>query len=262
MNRTGARKRSPFIETAAPQRVNLLLASLPSAERRRLIARCQPVELAFGDVLCEQGDRIRHVYFPIGGFISLISSIDKRPKLEVGLVGSEGMLGVSLLLGVDIAPFRAIVQGAGSCLRLEATQFARELQRSLALDEAMKRYLYVLVSQLALTAACTHFHVVQARLARWLLMTRDRAHSDEFLLTQEFIAYMLGVRRAGITHAASFLQKNRLIRYSRGKVTVLNRPGLEAASCGCYAAATDMYEQLMSKKVRLLVSRARTPSRG
>ena len=225
---------------------NRLLAALSGAEHRRVLERCEPVELAFGDVLYEQDARIRHVYFPTGSFISLISALDDRPKLEVGLVGTEGMLGASLLLGINAAPLRALVQGAGSALRMDAAQFCRELERRAALEEEMKRYLYVLMCQLAQMAACTRFHDVEARLARWLLMTRDRAHSDEFYLTQEFIAYMLGVRRVGITQAASTLQKRRLIRYTRGNITIIDSRGLEAESCECYAAAQAMYDRHMN----------------
>lgn len=224
---------------------NLLLAALPRAESRRLIACCEPVELTFGEVLHEQGDPIRHVYFPTASFISLLSSPDGRPGLEVGLIGTEGMLGTSLLLGVNIAPLRALVQGAGAALRLDAAQFSRALEQSLALETELKRYLYVLMSQFAQMAACTRFHRVEERLARWLLMTRDRAHSDEFYLTQEFIAYMLGVRRAGITRAASALQKRKMIHYKRGVVTVLDGRRLEAAACECYQSAIQMYARLM-----------------
>jgi CRP-like cAMP-binding protein len=240
-----AKRRSSSIAAPAIPHGNQLLTALPSAERQRLAALCEPIELTFGEVLCEQGARIRHVYFPSGGFISLISALDDRPKLEVGLVGSEGMVGVSLLLGVHVAPLRALVQGTGPALRMGATRFSDELKRSPALRRALNSYLYVLMSQLAQMAACTRFHVVEARLARWLLMTRDRAHSDEFYLTQEFIAYMLGVRRVGISRAARTLQKRKLIRYTRGHMTVLDGHGLEAASCACYAAGRDLYDRHM-----------------
>jgi CRP-like cAMP-binding protein len=237
----------PRSAATANGHANLLLAGIPSAERSRLLAHCEPVELAFGDRLCEQGERIRHVYFPTGGFISLISSIDGRSRLEVGLVGTEGMLGVSLLVGVNDAPLRALVQGAGGALRIEAPAFCRLLKRNPVLRRALMRYLYVLMSQLAQMAACTRFHVVEARLARWLLMTRDRAHSNKFRLTQEFLAYMLGVRRVGITRAARSLQRRKLIHYSRGKMTILDGRGLERASCECYAVSGHIYERLLSK---------------
>lgn len=225
---------------------NRLVAALPSAERRRLLASCEPVRLAFGDLIEEQGALVRYVYFPIDGFISLISSLDRRPRLEVGLVGCEGMLGATLTLGVKVAPLRAIVQGAGTALRMPAAGFARMVSASPALADELRRYLYVLMSQLAQMAACTHFHRLETRLARWLLMTRDRAQSDTFYLTQEFLAYMLGVRRGGITHAASALQERRLIRYRRGNMIVLDGDRLEAAACDCYAVAKDMYAQVMT----------------
>jgi CRP-like cAMP-binding protein len=244
-SRVRTKKTSRRTAAAAAPGGNLLLAALPKAESSRLIARCEPVELAFGEVLYEQGERIRDVYFPTTSFISLLSSIDGRPRLEVGLIGTEGMLGATLLLGVNIAPLRALVQGAGAALRLDAAQFSREVEQSPALETVLKQYLYVLMSQLAQMAACTRFHVVEGRLARWLLMTRDRAHSDEFYLTQEFIAYMLGVRRSGITRAASALQKRKLIHYTRGMVTVLDGRRLEATACECYQSALQMYARLL-----------------
>ena len=237
---------APGVATTDSWRENLLLAAIPPAERRVLLSHCQTVELVFGDQLCEQGKRNRHVYFPTGGFISLIASIDRRSRVEVGLVGNEGMLGVWLLAGVNDAPVQALVQGSGPALRINATKFSRALKRSPVLRSALMRYLYVLMSQLAQMAACASFHVVEARLARWLLMTRDRAQSNEFSITQEFLAYMLGVRRAGVTRAARSLQRRRLIRYTRGKMTILDGRGLTRASCECYAAGSHMYERLLS----------------
>ncbi len=224
---------------------NRLLAAVSRKDRQRFEAGCEQVELPFSKVLAEPRERIRHVYFPTESIISLTTPVEKGVSLEVGLVGDEGMLGISLILGVDISPLHALVQGEGKALRMSTALFRRELGLSPALLRGMKRYLYVLLSQIAQNAACTRFHVVEARLARWLLMTQDRAHADKFHITHEFMAYMLGVRRVGVTKAATSLQKRKLISYKRGDITVLDRSGLEAAACSCYATDMASYARMM-----------------
>jgi CRP-like cAMP-binding protein len=225
--------------------VNRLLAALPRKECQRFLVNCDTIELEFSQVLAEHGKRIRYVYFPTESFISLVAQIDGYPCLEVGLIGNEGMLGVSLILGLNVAPLHAMVQGKGSALRMDASQFRRELELSPALLGLLKRYLYVVMRQLAQASACTRFHVVEARLARWLLMTHDRAHANVFHVTQEFLSYMLGVRRVGVTKAASSLQDQKLISYRRGNITIIDRLGLEASSCSCYKDDNAIYNHVM-----------------
>jgi CRP-like cAMP-binding protein len=213
---------------------NYLLAALPGKAYLGLLAGLEPVTLTFGDVLYEPEDTIRHVYFPGSSVVSLLTLADGHLALEVGLIGRDGMVGVPLILGHGASPVRALVQGTGSAMRMKAALFLKEFQRLPLLQKALYRYTYSLMAQISQTAACNRFHVVESRLARWLLMTHDRVKSDEFHMTQEFLGHMLGVRRVGVTRAAQTLQKNHLISYNRGNITVLDRPGLEAAACHCY----------------------------
>jgi CRP-like cAMP-binding protein len=225
---------------------NHLIELLPRKERTRFLSLCKPVNLVLGEVLSQPGKPTRHVYFPTNGFISLVADIDGKPGLEVGIVGSEGMLGAQLALGVVTAPLYALVQGAGISLRIGTKAFKSELASSAALRNVLNRYLYVLMAQLAEAAICLRFHSIQPRLARWLLMSHDRSHFDSFQVTQEFLAFMLGVRREGVTAAAGVLQRKGLIEYSRGKITVVDRPGLEGAACGCYASDQKTYADILS----------------
>jgi CRP-like cAMP-binding protein len=227
---------------------NLLLASLPAEARRRLAADSVLVKLPLQEILAEPGERVRHAYFPIDGFISLVTPAQGRRQLEIGLVGSEGMLGVSLMLDVDRSPVRALVQGAGHAWRVDAAILRRELDGNPAFCALLDRYLYVFLSQLVQTATCVGFHPIQARLARWLLMTRDRAHSNQFHITHEFLALMLGVRRVGVTRAASGLRRRQLIRYRRGDIAILDVRGLERTACGCYDIDKQTHARFMGRK--------------
>jgi CRP-like cAMP-binding protein len=225
---------------------NRLLAALPARERRRLLAGCQRIEFDCADVLCKPGKRIRHVFFPLEGCISVLAPAAGGTSLDAALIGDEGMLGASLMLGLKIAPHQGQVQHAGQAWRMETESFLRELQRSRELRQKLKRYLYVTLMQLAQTTTCNRFHVVEARLARWLLMSRDRMHADGFPITHERLGHSLGARRVGITRAANSLQQRMLIRYRHGNLLILDRRGLEAAACGCYAADKEIYRRLMS----------------
>jgi CRP-like cAMP-binding protein len=226
-------------------RANQLLTALPQPLRSRLLGRLESVELRMEQVLAQPGERMRHVFFPTRSFISLIVPLDGHAGLEVGLVGSEGMVGISSVLGIARAPMHALVQGAGHALRMEAAAFISEIKRSPPLQQLLNRYLYVTLIQMAQNGACTRFHLVEARLARWLLMTRDCAHADEFYITHEFLSHMLGVRRAGITRAAGALRKRRLIHYNRGVLTIVDATGLENAACSCYATLKRDYARML-----------------
>ena len=215
---------------------NGLLAGLPPREREALLGRCERVGLLPDDVLGEPGERIRHAYFPTHGFAALLAEVDGHEALALGLVGSEGMLGAPLALGLHTSPLRARVQVAGGALRIVAAELSSALAESPMLERRLRRYLGGRLEQLARTAACASFHVVGTRLAYWLLMAHDRAHGDRFYLTHDRIAHLLGVRRSGVTTAAGTLHALRLVHYVRGHMVVLDRAGLERAACSCYRA--------------------------
>jgi CRP-like cAMP-binding protein len=238
-NRAPAANRDPANQASI---ANSLLASLPHAEVQRLLARLEPVTLKFGEVLHEAGVPIRYVYFPIDCVVSLLTAVEGHQALEVGLVGHEGMVGIPLALGIDVSFRRALVQGTGTAMRMEAAAFREEIARSKPLQKVLFRYQHALTGQIAQSAVCNQFHSGEARLARYLLMTADCARSREIRLTHAFLAHMLGVRRAGITLAASALQERGLITYRRGKITILDRKRLSAASCECYRIIKRIYD--------------------
>ena len=229
----------------APKRepvANSVLAALPRLAYESLKSGLETVKLNFGEILYEPGQVMRHVYFPSDSLVSLLTLVDHRSALEVGMVGREGMVGMALTLGNPVSPVRALVQGAGTALRMSTARFRKEFKRSPLLRRGLYTYLNALMAQITQTAACNRFHQVEGRLARWLLMTSDRVRSDEFELTQDFLSHMLGVRRVGVTEAASALQQRQLIEYRRGHISILDHAGLEAASCACYALVKDMNE--------------------
>lgn len=226
---------------------NHILAAIPRQAFQRMSSGLEPVKLSYGQVLYEPDGQIRHVYFPIDCLVSLLTAVDKRRILEVGMVGNEGMVGMPMALGIGVSAVRALVQGSGTALRMTAARFRTEFKGSPPLQRALFRYTHLLMAQVSQTAACNRFHDAQARLARWLLMTGDRLHADDFLLTHEFLAHMLGVRRVGVTAAASDLQKKKLIVYSRGHIRILDRKRLEAAACTCYRIVRNLQERAQKR---------------
>lgn len=232
--------------TSSPQLLesNQLIEALPDKIRRAFLEDCETVELEAGATLCERGEPFRHVYFPLSSLLSLVSLITGHPPLEMRLIGNEGMFGSTLTLGVERVPLRVVVQGAGSAFRMSADQFCEALRNYATLSRIVQRYLYVIIQQLAQSAACNRFHEVEARLARRLLLSHDRARSNHFHLTHQYLADMLGVLRSAVTISAGSLQQRGLIRYSRGEITVLDRSGLESSACECYASGIADYTNL------------------
>ena len=230
---------------SCPPGTNQLLHALPGTIQQDLLDVAEQVPLEFAQVVCESGQFIDYVYFPLDSFISLLSTLEDGSRVEVGMAGREGMFGMDLVLGVEYSGVQAIVQGAGQALRIPAAAFRTRLEENADLRQLMSRYAAVLIAQLTRTAVCNGFHLIEPRLARWLLMCDDRSDTGTVHLTQRFLAYMLGVRRVGITRAAGNLQDQKLIDYVRGKITIRDRKGLKAVACSCYQADIDAYARLL-----------------
>ena len=226
---------------------NRLLAALPKAEYQRLLPKLEPFPLVFGEVIYEPGDLIRNVYFPTSGIISLLAEVEDRATLEVGIVGREGMVGLPAFMGVKTSGNRAVVQGVGAAMRMKANAFRSECENGGSMPRLLRRYSHSRLTQIAQGAACNRFHPIDARLARWLLMTRDRMGADQFRVTQEFLSNMLGVRREGVTKAAGALQQQDLISYSRGNLLILDRVGLKAVACHCYGIIRAEYDTFLPR---------------
>ena len=224
---------------------NQLLDALPESDYERLASHLELVPMPLGAVLYEPGIRMRHVYFPTTSIVSLLYVMEDGASAEIAIVGNEGMLGISLFMGGETTPSRAVVQSAGHGLRLEAPILKEEFGRFGRMMHLLLRYTQALITQMAQTAVCNRHHSVDQQLCRWLLLSLDRLSSNEVSMTQELIANMLGVRREGVTEAAGKLQDPGLIRYSRGKITVLDRPGLEARSCECYQVVKTEFDRLL-----------------
>ncbi len=234
-----------IVYSAAPG--NSVLAALPLEEKQRVLPQCELVQINYDEVLGEAGKPIKYIYFINSGLVSLLTSVGGHASVEVGLVGKEGMAGLPLLLDVSISPVSMLVQASGAALRMKAEVFRHVLKQNPVLHRELNHYLYTFMAQVSQTAACNRHHLLGARLARRLLMTLDRLQSNEFHLTQEFLAHMLGVRRVGVTGAAGVLQEKKLISYRRGNITILDRKGLERASCRCYRDVKNIRERMLDE---------------
>jgi CRP-like cAMP-binding protein len=228
---------------------NRLIGALPKDVRARLGPKLEGVALALGDVIYEPGGLMDHVYFPTRAVVSLIYTMEEGATAEMGLVGNEGVVGIALFMGGETTPNQAVAQVAGGALRMDAEAMLEEFRLGGPFQLALLRYTQALITQISQTAVCNRLHPIEQRLCRWLLMTRNRVPSDEILMTHEFIAHMLGVRREGVTAAAHHLQKAGLIRYRHGHITILDREGLEAATCECYRVVKDEFDRLLGQQI-------------
>jgi CRP-like cAMP-binding protein len=224
---------------------NHLLAALPTLDYERTLPHLESVQMNLGDVLYESGSQMRHVYFPTSSIVSLLYVMEDGASAEIAVVGNEGIVGVSLFMGGETTPSRAVVQSAGHAYRLKGQALKTEFCLAGPMQHLLLRYTQSLLTQMAQTAVCNRHHSLDQQLCRWLLLSLDRLPSNELVMTQELIANMLGVRREGVTEAAGNLQRAGLIQYHRGHITVLDRPGLEARSCECYAVVKKETDRLL-----------------
>lgn len=226
---------------------NQLLAALPLADLARLSEKMEPAAMPLGHVLYESGDMLRHVYFPTNAIVSLLYVMEDGSSAEIAIVGNEGIVGISLFMGGETTPSRAIVQSAGNALRVSSNVLKTEFRRGGPLHNVLLRYTQALITQMSQTAVCNRHHSVEQQLCRWLLMSLDRLGSTELTMTQKLIANMLGVRREGVAESAGKLQKRGLIEYSRGRIVMLDRAGVEKCSCECYQVVKKEYERLLPR---------------
>jgi CRP-like cAMP-binding protein len=233
-----------MVETSDPRR-NRLLAALPQAEWGRWLPYLEPVDMPLGKVLYESRSRLSHVYFPTTSIVSLLYVMEDGASAEIAVVGNEGIVGISLFMGGESTPSRALVQSAGQGFRLKANLMLQEFNRAGPVLHLLLRYTQALITQMSQTAVCNRHHTLDQQLCRWLLLSLDRLESQELVMTQELIANMLGVRREGVTEAAGNLQQAGLIRYQRGHITVIDRAGLEKRTCECYAVVKKEYDRLL-----------------
>ena len=231
------------------QSSNQLLASMPEPEWQRLGPLLEAVDLPLGQVLYESGGRMSHVYFPVSAIVSLLYVMENGASAEIAVVGNEGLVGISLFMGGETTPSRAVVQSAGKGYRLRAADIKEEFNRSGPVMHLLLRYTQALITQMAQTAVCNRHHSLDQQLCRWLLLSLDRLSGSELVMTQELIANMLGVRREGVTEAALKLQKLNLIKYARGHITVLDRAGLEGRVCECYGVVKAEYDRLLPSRL-------------
>jgi CRP-like cAMP-binding protein len=238
----------PQLMAPSDPRSNQLLAALPSAEWQRWMPQLEPVSLPLGKVLYESGSRLTHVYFPTTSIVSLLYVMEDGASAEIAVVGHEGIVGISLFMGGESTPSRAVVQSAGQGFRLRASAIQEEFSRVGSVMHLLLRYTQALITQMAQTAVCNRHHSLDQQLCRWLLLSLDRLSSPELVMTQELIANMLGVRREGVTGAAGHLQEAGLIQYRRGHIKVLDRKKLEGRVCECYAVVKKEYERLLPAK--------------